>query len=152
LTAGYERPLERAGRIIESWIPTIYDNKREMGLKEHDDSYKVVTINTAEPYVSQKGETRALPGGRRRPVTFAVMRVVPCVAQIPAISQGMWENADRQIVRLNPAAFLNCLRTWWQRYNDVPHVGSGSSGTLISQLGFLVQGHEPPVPAPSGTS
>jgi len=33
-TTGYERAIERAGRIIESWIPAIYDNKREMGLRQ----------------------------------------------------------------------------------------------------------------------
>jgi len=32
------------------------DNKREMGLGQPDDSHKVVTINTAEPYANQKGE------------------------------------------------------------------------------------------------
>src|SRR5215831_7447896 len=60
---GYERALERAGRLIESWIPVIYDNKREMGLRQTDDSHKVVTINTAEPYVNPKGEQEHFPVG-----------------------------------------------------------------------------------------
>ena len=60
---GYERALERAGRIIESWISTIYDNKHEMGLRQPDDSHKVVTINTAEPYINQEGEQEHYPVG-----------------------------------------------------------------------------------------
>jgi hypothetical protein len=62
-TAGYERALERAGRIIESWVPTVYDNKREMGLRQLDDSHKVVTINTAEPYPNKQGEMEHYPVG-----------------------------------------------------------------------------------------
>jgi hypothetical protein len=62
-TAGYERAIERAGRIADSWIKPIYDNKREMGLRKPDDSHKVVTINTAEPYLNQKGEQEHYPVG-----------------------------------------------------------------------------------------
>jgi hypothetical protein len=62
-TAGYERALKRAGRIIDSWIPVIYDNKREMGLRQPNDSHKVVTINTAEPYTNEKGEQEHFPVG-----------------------------------------------------------------------------------------
>jgi hypothetical protein len=62
-TAGYERSLERAGRIIDSWIPVVYDNKREMGLRQPDDSHKVVMINTAEPYTNEKGEQQHFPVG-----------------------------------------------------------------------------------------
>src|ERR1700722_1240127 len=38
-------------------------------------------------------------------LTLAVVTVVPCVAQVPTISQSMWETVDRQVVRLNPTAF-----------------------------------------------
>jgi hypothetical protein len=63
---------------------------------------------------------------RRLWLTFAVMRVVPCVAQIPAISQGMWENADRQVVRLNPTAFpelpKNLVASLQRRGCTIPQV------------------------------
>jgi hypothetical protein len=62
-TAGYERAITRAGRIIESWIPAIYDNEREMGLQKADDSRRVLTINTAEPYPNEKGELEHFPIG-----------------------------------------------------------------------------------------
>ena len=34
-----------------------------MGLRQPDDSHKVVTLNTAEPYTNQKGETEHYPVG-----------------------------------------------------------------------------------------
>jgi hypothetical protein len=41
----------------------------------------------------------------RQWLTFAAVTIVPCVAQVPTISQSMWETADRQVVRLYPTAF-----------------------------------------------
>jgi hypothetical protein len=38
-------------------------------------------------------------------LAWAAVTVVPCLAQVPTISQSMWETADRQIARLNPTAF-----------------------------------------------
>ena len=48
--------MDSAGRIVESWIPVVYADKREMGLRQPDDSHKVVTINTAEPHLNRQGE------------------------------------------------------------------------------------------------
>ena len=42
---------------------------------------------------------------RRMWLTLALVTVVPCAAQVPTISESMWETADRQVVRLNPTAF-----------------------------------------------
>lgn len=39
--------FERAGRIIEYWVPVVFDSKREIGLRQPDESHKLVTINTA---------------------------------------------------------------------------------------------------------
>lgn len=38
-------------------------------------------------------------------LALAVATIVPSVAQVPTLSHSMWETADRQIVRLNPAEF-----------------------------------------------
>jgi hypothetical protein len=62
-TAGYDRAIARAGRIIDSWTKPVYDNEREMGLQKADDSRRVVTINTAEPYPNEKGEYEHFPIG-----------------------------------------------------------------------------------------
>lgn len=62
---GFERALERAGRIIESWIPVVYDTERlGVGLQQADDSRRVVNLNTAEPYPDPKtGEMVHYPIG-----------------------------------------------------------------------------------------
>src|SRR5262249_16554449 len=60
---GFDRALERAGRIIDSWIPVVYDTEREMGLHKPDDSRKVVTINTEAFYQNDKGEEEHYPIG-----------------------------------------------------------------------------------------
>ncbi len=59
-------------------------------------------------------------------LTLAVVTVVSCVAQIPTISQGMWETADRQTVRLDPGAFpelpKNLVATLRLRGCTIPQV------------------------------
>ena len=52
--ANFDRALEFAGRVIESWIPVVYDTEREIALRKADDSHEIVRINTAEPYPDQK--------------------------------------------------------------------------------------------------
>ena len=42
---------------------------------------------------------------RRMWLTLALVTVVPCAAQVPTISESIWETADRQVVRFNPTAF-----------------------------------------------
>lgn len=46
----FERALQRAGRIIDSWIPVVYDTEREMALRKPDDSHDLVRLNTEQPY------------------------------------------------------------------------------------------------------
>jgi hypothetical protein len=51
----YERALAFAGRVIDSWIPVVYDAEdREVGLHKRDDSRQMVRLNTAEPYPDPK--------------------------------------------------------------------------------------------------
>jgi len=51
---GFERAVERAGRIIDSWMPIVYDNEREMWLHKADDTRRKVTANTDQPYLNEK--------------------------------------------------------------------------------------------------
>ena len=59
-------------------------------------------------------------------LTLTVVTVVPCVAQVRTISQRLWEAAERQIVRLSPAAFpelpTNVLAALQQRGCTIPQV------------------------------
>jgi hypothetical protein len=52
-TEGFDRGIERAGRIVDSWIPVVYDTEKEIGLQRANDTRRVVRINTQEPYVNQ---------------------------------------------------------------------------------------------------
>lgn len=49
----FDRALCYAGRVILAWIPVTYDTEREISLRKADDTHKVVTINTREPYFDQ---------------------------------------------------------------------------------------------------
>jgi hypothetical protein len=42
---------------------------------------------------------------RRTWLALTLVTVVQCAAQVPTISDSMWETADRQVVRFSPAAF-----------------------------------------------
>jgi len=46
----YERALKFAGRVIDEWIPVVYDTERDVAIRKPDDTQQVVRINTAEPY------------------------------------------------------------------------------------------------------
>ena len=60
--AGFNRALAFAGRVIESWIPVVYDTEREIALGKPDDTHEVVTINSPEPYPNQEtGEMQHFP-------------------------------------------------------------------------------------------
>ena len=48
----YERALERAGRIIESWIPVYDAGEQSVPLCGNDDKRRIVRINTREPIVN----------------------------------------------------------------------------------------------------
>jgi hypothetical protein len=53
-----------------------------MGLRQPDDSHKVVTINTAEPNTNQKGETDHYPvGDGDHDVTVSRARVTEASAR-----------------------------------------------------------------------
>lgn len=53
---GYDRSLRLAGRVIDQWIPSVYCHERKMHLRKPDDSYRQVTLNTAEPYWDPKSQ------------------------------------------------------------------------------------------------
>lgn len=61
----YEMALAFAGRIIDSWIPVVYDAEdREVGIRMPDDTHKVVRANTQQPYIDQTtGEPQHYPIG-----------------------------------------------------------------------------------------
>jgi hypothetical protein len=50
----FDRALQFCGRVIESWIPTVYDTERDVSLRKPDDSHQVARINTEAPYLDEK--------------------------------------------------------------------------------------------------
>lgn len=46
----YERAIERAGRIGDSWMKVTYDTEREMALRKPDDTHNLIRMNTEAPY------------------------------------------------------------------------------------------------------
>jgi len=52
----FERALCFAGRVIDSWIPVVYDTERAVAIRHPDDTHKVVRINTEGPYQTPQGE------------------------------------------------------------------------------------------------
>lgn len=54
-TDGFDRALEFAGRVINSWIPVVYDTERDVAIRKPDDSHKIVSLNTPAPYAEQPG-------------------------------------------------------------------------------------------------
>jgi hypothetical protein len=54
-TDGFDRALEFAGRVINSWIPVVYDTERAVAIRKPDDSHQIVQLNTAAPYAEQAG-------------------------------------------------------------------------------------------------
>ena len=62
----YEAAVARGGRIVECYNKACFDREgREVGLQLANDSRKVVTLNTAEPYLAnpQTGEMAHYPVG-----------------------------------------------------------------------------------------
>lgn len=59
-------------------------------------------------------------------LALALVTAVSCVAQVPTISQSMWETADRQTVRLDPTAFpelpMNIVAALQRRGCTIPQV------------------------------
>lgn len=52
----FERALCFAGRVIDSWIPVVYDTERAVAIRKPDDTHQVVRINTPGPYQTPQGE------------------------------------------------------------------------------------------------
>ena len=50
----FEAAIAYAGRIINSWIPEVYDTERELGIRMADDKHRVVRINTPQPYFNNE--------------------------------------------------------------------------------------------------
>ena len=55
---GFERALQRAGRIIDSWIPVVYDTERVEPIRRPDDTHQMVRLNTDQPYVDERGQSQ----------------------------------------------------------------------------------------------
>lgn len=41
----YNHALEHTGRILDAWIPVIYDTARDVGVREADETHKTIRIN-----------------------------------------------------------------------------------------------------------
>lgn len=54
--AGYDRAVERAGRIMDSWASTVHDNEQELGLQKADGTRRIVRVNTELPYPDATGQ------------------------------------------------------------------------------------------------
>jgi hypothetical protein len=51
----YNFALEQTGRILDAWIPYVYDTKREMGIRKADETHQVVTINDPD-HIGEDGQ------------------------------------------------------------------------------------------------
>lgn len=52
---GYDRALRLAGRVIDQWIPAVYNREdRKIHLRKADESYRAATLNTRAPYTDAK--------------------------------------------------------------------------------------------------
>lgn len=51
----YNFALEQTGRVLDAWIPYVYDTEREIGIRKPDETHKVIRINDPEN-VNEKGE------------------------------------------------------------------------------------------------
>lgn len=52
--AGFERGITRGGRIIDSWIPVVYDTEREIGLHQVNDTRKLITVGGMDEETGEK--------------------------------------------------------------------------------------------------
>src|SRR5208282_715978 len=50
----YNTAIEHTGRILDAWIPFVYDTKREIGVRKADETHANVTIND-ETAVDDRG-------------------------------------------------------------------------------------------------
>jgi hypothetical protein len=75
---------------------------------------------------------------------WVVVAVVSCEAQGPTISQSMWERADRQTVRLDPAAFpelpRNVVAELQRRGCTIPQVPMADGRQNVIKGEFSIPG------------
>jgi hypothetical protein len=50
----WDRSLRLAGRVMNSWLPVVYDSARDLMLQKPDDSFYQVKIN--EPFIDEKNQ------------------------------------------------------------------------------------------------
>lgn len=60
-TDNIHRSIELAGRVIEEWLPVVYDTEREVSTRKDDGTHQVVKINTPQPYMDDKGQMQHNP-------------------------------------------------------------------------------------------
>jgi hypothetical protein len=51
---GYDRSLRLAGKVIDQWMPSVYGIERPMHVRKPDDSYRLLKLNTSEPYPDER--------------------------------------------------------------------------------------------------
>lgn len=59
-TDNLHRSLELAGRILEEWIPEVYDTMRVQGLRKADGTHLMARLNTPEPYADPRNPQNML--------------------------------------------------------------------------------------------
>lgn len=72
---GYDHGVTRVGRIVDSWIPEVYDAEdREMYVHLANDKRRLVKLNTKEPYTNpdtNEQEHYPISGGQTHGVTVS---------------------------------------------------------------------------------
>ena len=92
---GYDRALRLAGRVIDQWIPAVYDEpRRPLQIRKPDDTYRLIQLNS-EPYPDEKN-----PG---QYVQYPVEEVDHAIA----VSSGPSYSSQREQV----ASFIDMLIT-----------------------------------------
>lgn len=97
---GYERAIDRAGRIIESWIPVVYDTERPMSLRLADEKNRIVKVNTPEPYPNEKtGDLEHFPISEDQKHCTTVSTAPSFQSQFDAVSDFL-DNLIAQLPKL----------------------------------------------------
>jgi len=56
---GYDRAVRLAGRVIDQWIPSVYNREgRSVHLRQANESYRSAVLNTRAPYNDQKSNAQ----------------------------------------------------------------------------------------------
>jgi hypothetical protein len=70
-TDNFDRALEFAGRVVESWIPVVYDTQRTVAVRAEDGEHRMVDINTPEPVQTPDGGQYHYTTGAQHRVTIS---------------------------------------------------------------------------------